>query len=127
MEKARAGRTTIIVAHRLSTVRHADKIFVISDGTVVEEGNHDQLMSINGVYAKMLIGQEKLENGVEEVSSSSVSQTGDEILVAEEPSPECPGRSECGVISCNLMSRLRHAGRHQDSRHPHHPLRAGLP
>ena len=45
------GRTTIVVAHRLSTIKNADKIAVISDGKVVEEGNHDELMKLNGTYA----------------------------------------------------------------------------
>jgi len=45
------GRTTIVVAHRLSTVRGADKIAVISDGHIAEEGSHDELMQIeNGIY-----------------------------------------------------------------------------
>ena len=45
------GRTTFIIAHRLSTVRRADKILVIKDGKIAEEGNHEQLMRIpNGIY-----------------------------------------------------------------------------
>ena len=40
-----AGRTAIVIAHRLSTVRHADRIIVMRQGQIVEEGNHDQLMA----------------------------------------------------------------------------------
>lgn len=47
------GRTTIVVAHRLSTIRNADMIAVISDGAVAEEGTHEQLMDKNGIYAKL--------------------------------------------------------------------------
>lgn len=47
------GRTTLVIAHRLSTVRAADKIVVIEDGRAVEEGSHDELMDKGGVYAKL--------------------------------------------------------------------------
>ena len=47
------GRTSFIVAHRLSTIRKADVILVMKDGNVVEMGNHDELMAKNGVYAEL--------------------------------------------------------------------------
>jgi ATP-binding cassette subfamily B protein len=47
------GRTALVIAHRLSTVRDADRIVVISAGQVVEQGNHDQLMAMNGEYARL--------------------------------------------------------------------------
>ncbi len=47
-------RTTIIIAHRLSTVRHADKIIVIDKGTVVEEGNHETLMKLQSSYYSLV-------------------------------------------------------------------------
>lgn len=48
-----AGRTTIVVAHRLSTVKNANKIAVVSDGRIIEQGNHDQLIEKNGVYSNL--------------------------------------------------------------------------
>jgi subfamily B ATP-binding cassette protein MsbA len=45
------GRTVITIAHRLSTVRNADKIIVLKEGTIVEQGTHDELLSLNKVYA----------------------------------------------------------------------------
>jgi ATP-binding cassette subfamily B protein len=45
------GRTTLVIAHRLSTVRHADRILVLTRDGIVEEGTHDQLMAAGGVYA----------------------------------------------------------------------------
>lgn len=50
LERLAKNRTTIIVAHRLSTITHADKIFVIENGELAEEGNHHELMNSKGVY-----------------------------------------------------------------------------
>lgn len=50
-DKLCEGRTTIVVAHRLSTVKNADEIIVISDGEIEERGSHDELLSQNGTYA----------------------------------------------------------------------------
>ena len=51
------GRTSFIVAHRLSTIREADIILVMRDGRIVEQGNHDSLMAKNGFYAKLYNSQ----------------------------------------------------------------------
>jgi subfamily B ATP-binding cassette protein MsbA len=53
-----AGRTTFVIAHRLSTVRHADKILVLRDGEVAELGTHDELMAHSGAYADLMRAQE---------------------------------------------------------------------
>ena len=46
-------RTVLVIAHRLSTVKNADKIFVINNGEIVEQGSHDELLALNGEYAAL--------------------------------------------------------------------------
>ena len=47
------GRTSFVIAHRLSTIRNADLILVMKDGDIVEQGNHDELLKVNGIYANL--------------------------------------------------------------------------
>ena len=53
LETALAGRTSLVIAHRLSTVREADQILVIDDGRVVERGRHEELLELDGLYAEL--------------------------------------------------------------------------
>ncbi len=53
LERLMQGRTTLVIAHRLATIRSADRIIVMSDGGIVEEGTHDQLSARNGLYARL--------------------------------------------------------------------------
>ncbi len=56
LDELAKGRTTIVVAHRLSTIRNAERIAVISDGYVAEEGTHDELIAKHGIYEKLYNG-----------------------------------------------------------------------
>lgn len=47
------NRTSIVIAHRLSTLKHLDKIIVLEDGKIIEQGTHDELLSLNGIYADL--------------------------------------------------------------------------
>ena len=56
------GKTAIIVAHRLSTVKNADNIIVLENGTVVEQGNHEVLTALKGKYYELVKNQLELGN-----------------------------------------------------------------
>ena len=61
LERLMAGRTTLMIAHRLSTIRNADKIVVLQDEGIAEQGNHDELMALDGIYRHLNLVQSRLE------------------------------------------------------------------
>ena len=65
LDRLMQGKTTIVIAHRLSTIRGADVIFVVQDGSIVESGNHEQLLQRGGLYAELHHLQFSPEEGVE--------------------------------------------------------------
>jgi ATP-binding cassette subfamily B protein len=65
------GRTSIVVAHRLSTIRAADRIVVFHKGRIVETGSHDELLAKGGVYARLHRLQFAHQKSVESVRASA--------------------------------------------------------
>lgn len=86
IESIAKGRTVIAIAHRLSTIKNADNIIVMSQGKIIEQGNHLELMALNGSYAGM-VRLQNLDSDSEATPSSSNSIKGDaEIHVSENDS-----------------------------------------
>ena len=60
-DKLMEGRTTFVIAHRLSTVQSSDDIIVLDHGTIIEEGSHDELIAAKGQYYRLYTGAFELE------------------------------------------------------------------
>ncbi|XPS78515.1 ABC-type xenobiotic transporter [Ascochyta lentis] len=58
LDRVSKDRTTIVIAHKLSTIRNADNIAVMADGAVIEQGTHDDLLALNGAYSRLVRGQD---------------------------------------------------------------------
>ena len=65
LKTSRVGKTTIIIAHRLSAIKHADQIIVLDDGKIIESGNHETLLAKKGWYYEQFTNQ-SLQNGGEQ-------------------------------------------------------------
>ena len=61
------GKTLIVIAHRLSTVKNADRLYVIRDGNIEEEGTHDELLAKYGLYSSMWTAHISAKDGEEDV------------------------------------------------------------
>jgi len=53
LEKLSEGRTTLVIAHRLATIKNADRIVVVADQGIIEQGSHQQLLSVGGIYSRL--------------------------------------------------------------------------
>jgi subfamily B ATP-binding cassette protein MsbA len=73
LENLMRGRTTFVIAHRLSTVRNADRIIVISKGRIVEEGNHETLLERDGEYRRLYDIQFQVDDGIDLGDQASAS------------------------------------------------------
>lgn len=72
LERLMANRTSFVIAHRLSTIRNADQILVLRDGEIVERGDHEELLAVNGLYARLARIQNTafIEEGFEKLTAT---------------------------------------------------------
>ncbi|XP_076811699.1 ATP-dependent translocase ABCB1-like [Clavelina lepadiformis] len=107
LEKATAGRTTIVIAHRLSTIRGADKIVAFNQGEVMEEGTHEELMEIeNGIYRNLVESEahEKIETFIDSESESSEDDL-DEVTGKDNPALDLEVETVSSVVEKKKRSR----------------------
>ncbi|RTE72743.1 hypothetical protein BHE90_012835 [Fusarium euwallaceae] len=71
LDSASKNRTTIVIAHKLATIRNADNIVVMSKGKIVEQGHHNELVALNNVYAKLVMAQDLSPSGNGQESDQS--------------------------------------------------------
>ncbi|XP_062035147.1 phosphatidylcholine translocator ABCB4 isoform X1 [Lepus europaeus] len=107
LDKAREGRTTIVIAHRLSTVRNADVIAGLEDGVVVEQGSHSELMKKEGVYFKLVT----MQTSGNQIQSEEyeVELNGEEATTAM-----APNGWKSGIVRNSTHKSIRNSRMHQN-------------
>jgi ABC-type multidrug transport system fused ATPase/permease subunit len=99
-ERLFSNRTTIVIAHRLTTIANASRVFVFDHGDLVEEGTHEELLALNGVFKSLYDtyyahqGIDEITEEVAEVAKSEVKKHG---VVGETPTPSGPGMMMMGM------------------------------
>lgn len=80
LNEASKGRTTIVVSHRISAIKNADRIVFIHKGQILEDGTHNELIALNGFYYEMVkSAHQELDRDAESRIDNSVYQTSDEV------------------------------------------------
>lgn len=100
------ARTTIIIAHRLATVRNADRIIVMKDGVVEEEGQHETLVQANGVYAE-LVGAQQFEKRGEASAAPSILSNSRSIQKEQSHSEEDTEASSAAGMATTVGDKLK--------------------
>ncbi|KAK7093853.1 ATP-dependent translocase ABCB1-like [Littorina saxatilis] len=101
LDKARQGRTTVVVAHRLSTIQNADVIYVLNGGELAESGSHSELMERGGLYHQ-LVTLQQIVNQNDEAADTSVTAILDGIIQSESETEEMKMGVSNGSINPGL-------------------------
>jgi ATP-binding cassette subfamily B protein len=112
LERLMKGRTTFVIAHRLSTVVNADRIIVLMDGRVAESGSHRELMKLGGYYASLVKRQTRglIRNDGE---AAALASAGDGLLPAAITLALAAGSGAGSEPQAAAAGRLREASRHR--------------
>ncbi|XP_065254501.1 ATP-dependent translocase ABCB1-like [Emys orbicularis] len=118
LDKARAGRTTIVIAHRLSTIRTADIIAGFHNGVVVEQGTHNELMTQKGVYSSLVMQQGHGGNTQNGMSEDEDCEEEDLDDLRMENLTDVGGFEEPGIIEMGSIPKgsRRHKSRKTSSK-----------
>jgi ATP-binding cassette subfamily B (MDR/TAP) protein 1 len=117
LERVSQDRTTLIIAHKLSTIRNADNIAVIVGGVVFEQGTHDQLLQDNGAYARLIRAQDLGQSQGEEHHDEEVAAERVDLVRTQTQASgvgQEAKRSEKDGISYNLVKCTYLVLREQD-------------
>ena len=93
LERVSKGRTTIIIAHRLSTVVHADEILVLDKGVIAERGTHDALLALGGIYAGLWSRQREVDAAEEALRRAGAADQEEDAAIEE----DAPLADEAGL------------------------------
>nr|CDI56568.1 uncharacterized protein BN887_02363 [Melanopsichium pennsylvanicum 4] len=135
LEQASQNRTTITIAHRLATIKNADKIVVMGKGVILETGKHDQLLALNGAYAQLIDAQKIRAKVVTQLSEDTqdsefqvaprfaasnaqvppATSDAEEAIIRQEAKAEMPAALENSATRQSVASAmLQQHGREQD-------------
>lgn len=114
IERASRGRTTVVVAHRLSTIKTADKIIVLSGGRLIEQGTHSDLLELNGMYTKLAHTQTVHVNSESEsdidTAAHILGPANHPIIQGEKASLHVPGTFHSPTTDIETLRTLDHPG-----------------
>ena len=122
LDRLMAGRTTLIIAHRLSSVINADRILVLDEGRLAESGSHAELVAAGGLYASLMAQQqERIDFDIHPAAAPAPSQTAQPAAAVDAFIPQpCHHGDGHGHGHHHAAPSSRHSGGHHDSHNSRH-------
>lgn len=110
LDNVSKDRTTIVIAHKLATIREADNIVVMAKGRILEQGTHSSLLAANGAYARLVQAQTLTSNAAADVADSSSTSDEEEEEAKKEQHPEIELSRSLTRYATADRTRLQHLG-----------------